>query len=106
METNLKTENRKTREPEGPEALIDLLNDVKVGQAQHRLIIQAYFVLIGYNINVLQQTACFVVNPITAGNFAFLFNCTPVGRTSDFFDHFEFKTYLLMRCKGPDALDV
>ena len=31
----------------------------------------------------LQQTACLVVNPITVGNFAFLFNCTPVGRTSD-----------------------
>ena len=30
---------------------------------------------IGYNINVLQQTACLVVNPITVGNFAFLFNC-------------------------------
>ena len=37
----------------------------------------------GYNINVLQQTACLVINPITVGNFAFLFNCTPVGRTSD-----------------------
>ena len=37
----------------------------------------------GYNINVLQQTACLVVNPIKVGNFAFLFNCTPVGRTSD-----------------------
>ena len=37
----------------------------------------------GFNINVLQQTACLVVNPITVGNFAFLFNCTPVGRTSD-----------------------
>ena len=37
----------------------------------------------GYNINVLQQTACLVVNPITVGNFAFLYNCTPVGRTSD-----------------------
>ena len=36
----------------------------------------------GY-VNVLQQTACLVVNPITVGNFAFLFNCTPVGRTSD-----------------------
>ena len=32
---------------------------------------------IGYNINVLQQTACLVVN------FAFLFKCTLVGRTSD-----------------------
>ena len=38
---------------------------------------------ISYNINVLQQTACLVVNPITVGNFAFLFNCTRVGRTSD-----------------------
>ena len=38
---------------------------------------------IGYNIIVLQQTACLVVNPITVGNFAFLFNCTPVGRISD-----------------------
>ena len=35
-------------------------------------------------INVLQQTACLVVNPITVGNFAFLFNCTPVGPTSDY----------------------
>ena len=38
---------------------------------------------IGYNITVLQQTACMVVNPITVGNFAYLFNCTSVGRTSD-----------------------
>ena len=37
----------------------------------------------GYNINVLQQIACFVVNPIKVGNFAFLFNCKPVGGTSD-----------------------
>ena len=38
---------------------------------------------IGYNINVLQQIACFVVNPIRVSNFAFLFNCTRVGWTSD-----------------------
>ena len=31
---------------------------------------------IGYIINVLQQTACMVVNPIMVGNFAFFFNCT------------------------------
>ena len=41
---------------------------------------------IGYNINVLQQTACLVVNPTTAGNVAFLFNCTPEGRTSGDWD--------------------
>ena len=38
---------------------------------------------IGYNIKVLQQTASLVDNPITVGNFPFLFNCTPVGQTSD-----------------------
>ena len=41
-----------------------------------------YFLIIkkiGYNINVLQQTACLVVNQIMVANFAFLFNCTLVG---------------------------
>ena len=33
--------------------------------------------------NVFQQTVCLVVNPITVGKFAFFFNCTPVGLTSD-----------------------
>ena len=52
---------------------------------------------IGYNINVLQQTACLVVNTITVGNFAFLLNCTPVGQTSDSMMVFGLKTYTLMR---------
>ena len=43
----------------------------------------SHYKKIGYNINVLQQTSCLVVNPIMVGNFAFLFKCTPVGRTSD-----------------------
>ena len=43
----------------------------------------SHYEKIGYNINVLQQIACLVVNSITVGNFAFLFNCTLVGRTSD-----------------------
>ena len=43
----------------------------------------SHYKKIGYNINVLQQTACLVVNSIMAGNFAFLCNCTPVGLTSD-----------------------
>ena len=42
----------------------------------------SHYKSIGYNIKVLQQTACLVVNPITVGNFAFHFNCTLVGRTS------------------------
>ena len=44
----------------------------------------SHYKKIGYNINVLQQTACLVVNPIMVGNFAFFFYCTPVGRTSDY----------------------
>ena len=43
----------------------------------------SHYKKIGYNINVLQQTACLVVNPITVGNSAFLFNYTPMGPTSD-----------------------
>ena len=35
---------------------------------------------IGYNIDVLRQTACLVVNPIKVNSFAYLFNCTTVGR--------------------------
>ena len=34
----------------------------------------SHYKKIGYNINVLQQTARLLVNPITVGNFAFLFN--------------------------------
>ena len=30
---------------------------------------------IGYNINIMRQSACLVVNPITVKNFASLFNC-------------------------------
>ena len=37
---------------------------------------------IGYNIDVLRQTACLVVNPIKVNSFAYLFNCTTVGRAS------------------------
>ena len=60
------------------DALTFLLDNIFI-----RFKIISHYKKIGYNINVLQQTACLVVNPITVGNFAFLFNCTPVGRTSD-----------------------
>ena len=38
---------------------------------------------IGYNIDVLRQTACLVVNPIKVNSFAYLFNCATVGWASD-----------------------
>ena len=71
-----------------PKFYVDLVYKLKriVGScnfsAQFIKII-SHYKKIGYNINVLQQTACLVVNPITVGNFAFLFNCTPVDQTLD-----------------------
>ena len=41
------------------------------------------FKKIGCNMDVLRQTACLVVNPIKVNNFAYLFDCTTVGRASD-----------------------
>ena len=41
------------------------------------------YIKIGYNTNVIRQTACMVVNPITVYNFASLFDFTPVGWASD-----------------------
>ena len=32
---------------------------------------------IGYDLNVMRQSACLVIDPITVDNFAALFNCTP-----------------------------
>ena len=34
-----------------------------------------------YNLNVMGQSACLVINQITVDCFAALFNCTPVNRT-------------------------
>ena len=38
---------------------------------------------IGYNINVMRQSACLVINTITDDGYAALFNYTPVDRASD-----------------------
>ena len=37
----------------------------------------------GFNIDVLRQTACLVVNLIKVNSFVYFFNCTTVGRSSD-----------------------
>ena len=38
---------------------------------------------IGYNLNVMRQSSCLVINLIKVDNFAALFNCTPASRVSD-----------------------
>ena len=38
---------------------------------------------IGYNLNVMRQSACLVINPITVDCYAALFKCTPVDWAAD-----------------------
>ena len=71
-----------------PEFHGDLVYKLEKNMGSHKLLAQfikiiSHYKKIGYNINVLQQTVCLVVNPIMVGNFAFFFNCTQVGRTSE-----------------------
>ena len=49
---------------------------------QFRKILMRYK-RIGYNLNVMRQSACLVINPNTVDSYAALFNCTPVDRASD-----------------------
>ena len=59
---------------------------------QFRKIITRYK-RIGYNLNVMRQSACLVFNPIMVDNYAAFFNCTPVGRASaqKYFKHQDIK---------------
>ena len=38
---------------------------------------------VGSGMDVLRRTACLVVGPVGVDSFAYLFNCTTVGRASD-----------------------
>ena len=84
-----------------PEFYGDLVYKFKkiVGRAdfsdQFRKIIVRYK-RIGYNINIMRQSACLVFNPITVNNFASLFNCTPVGRASDSMMTPDIKLFILV----------
>ena len=49
---------------------------------QFRKIITRYK-RIGYNMNVMRQSACLVFNSIMVNNYAAFFNCTSLGRASD-----------------------
>ena len=41
------------------------------------------YIRIGYNLDIMRQSACLVLNPITVYSYGFLFNCTTVGQASD-----------------------
>ena len=44
---------------------------------------------IGYDLNVMRQSACLVINPITVDGYFELFNCTPVDRSRPKAFHFS-----------------
>ena len=49
---------------------------------QFKKIVKRY-IRVGYNLDIMRQSACLVLNPITVYSYGFLFNCTTVGRASD-----------------------
>ena len=50
---------------------------------QKKIITRYIQTYIGYNLNVMRQSACLVFNPIMVDNCAAFFSCTPLGRESD-----------------------
>ena len=49
---------------------------------QFKKIVKRY-IKVGYNLDVIQQSTCLVLNTITVSSYGFLFNCTTVGQDSD-----------------------
>ena len=49
---------------------------------QFKKIVKRY-IKVGYNLDVMRQSACLVLNPITVYSYGFLFNCATVGQASD-----------------------
>ena len=42
-----------------------------------------HYIRVGYNLDIMRQSACLVLNPITVYSYGFLFNCTTEGQASD-----------------------
>ena len=49
---------------------------------QSKKVVKRYL-KVGYNLDVMRQSACLVLNPITDYSYGFLFNCMTVGQASD-----------------------
>ena len=50
---------------------------------QLKKIVKRY-IRTGYNLDIMRQSACLVLNPITVYSYGLLFNCTTVGQASDY----------------------
>ena len=49
---------------------------------QFKKIVKRY-IRVGYNLDIMRQSACLVLNPITVYSYGGIFNCTTVGQASD-----------------------
>ena len=49
---------------------------------QFKKIVKRY-IRVGYNLDIMRQSTCLVLNPIMVYIYGFLFNCTTVGQASD-----------------------
>ena len=49
---------------------------------QFKKIVKRY-TRVGYNLEIMRQSACLVLNPTTVYSYGFLFNCTTVGQASE-----------------------
>ena len=49
---------------------------------QFKKIIKLYK-KVGYNLDIMRQSACLIVNPNKVYSYGFLFNCIMVGQASD-----------------------
>ena len=61
--------------------LKELLESLILG-ANLKKIIKRYERM-GYNMDIMRQSACLVVNPIMVYSYGFLFNCPMVGQALD-----------------------
>ena len=50
---------------------------------QFKKIVKRY-IRVGYNLDIMRQSARLVLNSITVYSYGFLFNCTTDGQASDF----------------------
>ena len=49
---------------------------------QFKKIVKRY-IRVGYKLDIMRQSACLVLNPITVYSYGFLFDCTTVVQPSD-----------------------
>ena len=49
---------------------------------QFKKIVKRY-IRVGYNLDIMRQSACLFLNPIMVYSYGFLFNCTTVGQALD-----------------------